>query len=58
MIKLYEVTAQLFWDATHIVKYTVKAHTSQKAEIMAINKIKKNNPNVRDMIKIIDIKEV
>ena len=52
MVKLYRVTAELFFSADRIESVEVKANTERKAKIFAENAFKNKYPNVGDMILI------
>ncbi len=40
-MRTWEVTFEVFWDASHHVTVTVKANTERKAVIFATDKVKK-----------------
>ena len=58
MIRRYKVKAELFHSADHEEHVFVKANTKIKAIDFAIEKFKRKYPEVGNMIKILDVKEV
>lgn len=58
MLKTFRVTAELYFDASHIETVDVKSHTKRKASKFAKDYFHKKYPNIMDMIIIQDISEV
>lgn len=53
MIKIFEVTAELFMSADRVIKISVKANTERKAEIIAKDELKKKFNT--DMVRILSV---
>lgn len=50
MLKTFRVTAELYFDASHIETVDVKSHTKRKASKFAKDYFHKKYPNIMDMI--------
>lgn len=58
MIKLWRVTAELFWDASRIDFVDVKANTERKAKIFAEEAFQIKHPTVGKMIRIQKVERI
>lgn len=57
-MKNWLVKVECFWSADHIELIHVRANTERKAEVLAIKKIKQTFPNIRNMIQIVEAKQI
>lgn len=57
-MKNWLVKVECFWSADHIEPIHVRANTERKAEALAIKKIKRTFPNIRNMIQIVEVKQI
>lgn len=58
MIKVWRVTAELFWDASCIESVEVKANTERKAKIFAEQLFQNKYPNIGQMISIRKVERI
>lgn len=58
MVKVWRVTAELFWSANHIESVEVKANTERKAKIFAEEAFREKYPYIGQMISIHKVERI